>query len=183
MRGRGSIHGAFYGPVNRGQLNRAIAAIERNPQRRARLDAMIDEVLAGSNVIRGATDQGSGRDPNVRWPGGRIVRRGEVFNDWGGGPGGHAGARRYREEQQRRAAEAERRSRLDDAIAVQSGRQTVEGDGHITVDVNAPRGTRSRVRGGGMFHRTRLNRSSQMDHADPDGETRPIPRPGPGEDQ
>jgi hypothetical protein len=94
------LHSGFYGPVNRGQLGSAIAALERNPNRMARMNAAIDANLAGSNLLKGATDQGSGHDPNVNWPGGRIVRGGEVYNDWGGGRGGHEGARRFREAQQ-----------------------------------------------------------------------------------
>jgi hypothetical protein len=100
------IHGAggksFYGPVRRGSLGSRVAELERNPQRLAKMNAAIAEVSSGSNILKGATDQGSPGDPNAQHPGGRIVRQGEVYNDWGGGPGSHEGARRFREEQQRR---------------------------------------------------------------------------------
>ena len=92
----------FYGPVK--MLPGREAELARNPARMAKMNAAIDAALAGSNLIKGATDQGSGNDPNVSWPGGRIVRGGEVYNDWAGGPGGHEGARRFREAQQARVA-------------------------------------------------------------------------------
>jgi hypothetical protein len=47
-------------------------------------------------------------DPNAAWQGGRMVRHGEIYNDWAGGPGGHAGAARWREEQQRHVREGGR---------------------------------------------------------------------------
>jgi hypothetical protein len=98
------LHSGFYGPINRGQLPGAIAALEHNPKRMARMNAAIEAALNGSNLIKGATDQGMASDPNGRWPGGRVVRQ-QVFNDWGGGKSriwgsGHDGARRFREAQQ-----------------------------------------------------------------------------------
>lgn len=92
------IHSGFYGPINRGEVRWTGSAQQQAMMRH------VDEALAGSNIIRGATDQGSGRDPNVQWQGGRMVINGEVFNDWGGGPGGHGGAARFREQQQARVA-------------------------------------------------------------------------------
>jgi hypothetical protein len=79
-----------------------MASLERNPKQRAAMQAAIDQVLGGSNITEGATDQGMTTDPNGRWLGGRKIIGGEVFNDWGGGPGGHAGAARFREAQQAR---------------------------------------------------------------------------------
>lgn len=52
---------------NSGQINRYMAAI--------------DAVRNGSNLLGGATDQGSGKDPNVNNPSGRIIRYGETYND------------------------------------------------------------------------------------------------------
>jgi hypothetical protein len=97
---RGGLHSGFYGPINRGALPGAMAGLARNPKQKAAMDAAIDRVLAGSNILEGATDQGMPSDPNGRWQGGRKIIGGEVFNDWGGGPGGHAGAARFREAQQ-----------------------------------------------------------------------------------
>ena len=98
----GALHSGFYGPINRGQLPSAIAQLRRNPELNARMNRAIDSALAGSNLIRGATDQGLPTDPNGQWQGGRMTRGGNVFNDWGGGPGGHAGAAAYRENLMRR---------------------------------------------------------------------------------
>lgn len=94
------LHSGFYGPIGRGELPGAMSQIDRDHERSARLNKAIDTALAGSNTIRGATDQGLPTDPNGRWMGGRVERGGNIFNDWGGGPGGHEGARRFREKQQ-----------------------------------------------------------------------------------
>ena len=104
---RQMLHSGFYGPINRGQLPGAVRRLESNPGLRAKMDEAIDRVLRGSNEILGATDQGMPSDPNGRWPGGRMYYRGNVFNDWGGGPGGHEGARRYREMIQRGVREGD----------------------------------------------------------------------------
>ncbi len=97
----GSIHGAlhsgFYGPINRGELPAAMEHLRRDQALNARMNRAIDAALNGSNIIRGATDQGLPTDPNGRWQGGRMTRGGNVFNDWGSGPGGHEGSRAYRE--------------------------------------------------------------------------------------
>jgi hypothetical protein len=63
------------------------------------IDREIDQVSAGSNQIRGMTDQGSAGDPNFG-RGETIMSNGEGYNDFG-----VAGARAYREEQQRRVAQ------------------------------------------------------------------------------
>jgi len=99
---RGMIHSGFYGPVNKGHLPQMVLQMQRNPTQFARMNAGIETALRGSNLLGGATDQGSGNDPNVGHSGGRVRRFGEVYNDWGGGPGGHAGAARFRREQQER---------------------------------------------------------------------------------
>lgn len=98
------LHSGFYGPINRGQLPHFERDIKVNRALRARMDAAIDQALAGSNEIQGFTDQGLPTDPNGRWPGGLRIH-GEIFNDWGGGPGGHAGAKKWREEFMAGAAE------------------------------------------------------------------------------
>jgi hypothetical protein len=99
------LYSGFYGPINRGQLPAAVARLRRDPKLRARMEAAIDSALQGSNTIKGATDQGLPTDPNGRWMGGRIMRGGNVFNDWGGGRfgslRGHAASKAYREMLQR----------------------------------------------------------------------------------
>jgi hypothetical protein len=89
------LYGGFYGPA--GQFAGRARQLEGQPNRLKRMYDAMAFVFGGSNLIEGATDQGSGNDPNVHWQGGRKVRFGEVYNDFGGGPGGHEGARRYRE--------------------------------------------------------------------------------------
>jgi hypothetical protein len=93
--------GSFYGPIRRGLLAARVAELARDKARAAGMDRAINVALAGSNLLRGATDQGSPTDPNAAWSGGRLMRQGEVYNDWGGGPGGHEGAAAFRELQHR----------------------------------------------------------------------------------
>lgn len=88
------LHSGFYGPINRGKLPAFEHLIEHNPHLKWRMDQAIEAALDGSNIINGYTDQGLPTDPNGRWPGMHI--HGEVFNDWGGGPGGHEGAKEWR---------------------------------------------------------------------------------------
>lgn len=110
--------GGFYGPINAGQLNSKMRELQRDPARLQKLLQGIDAAQS-SNLLEGATDQGSGRDPNVNWPGGRKVRYGEVYNDWGAL--GHERARQYRENQQRKVREAEAASRQEGGPNVEIG--------------------------------------------------------------
>jgi hypothetical protein len=90
----------FYGSY--GSFGEAMARLQRNPREMAYYNRAIDTAASGSNVLAGATDQGSARpihgrwDPNARNPSGRIIRSGEVYND-------HVpAAANWRREQQRR---------------------------------------------------------------------------------
>jgi len=168
---------AFYGPLrNPNFLPGRVRQLERDPKRMARLMAAIDAALAGSNLLKGATDQGSGADPNVGWSGGRIKRFGEVYNDWGGGPGGHEGARRFREEQQRRVREgAQGRDNLTtDEMQRRQQRETIDkqsmrggwdgdsdlGTAKIAVDFkNMPRGVSATADADGIFKELKVARS------------------------
>ena len=101
---------SFYGPARHpGMVEARMEAIRRNPKWHARLDALTDDVMAGSNVTKGHTDQGSAGDPNYVKGGVGVNIHGERFNDWGGYKGIEY-SRRFREEQQaqvhRSAAEA-----------------------------------------------------------------------------
>ncbi|MBO4221952.1 hypothetical protein [Bradyrhizobium neotropicale] len=154
------LKGGFYGPVNKGKLAGAVAALERDPKRMAKLMGGID-AASTSNLLKGATDQGSGNDPNVSWPGGKIVRQGETYNDWGGGTG-HEGNRQFRLRQQAAIAAAADRAQLDRS---QVASTKVEGSGKISVDVNAPKGTKVDAQGGGLFKDVEVNRQTQMEPA------------------
>lgn len=91
------ITGGFYGPYNRGEYPAALRHVGSSPSMQKILNNAIDTVLGGSNIIQGYTDQGLPTDPNgQRKP--RMWIHGEVFNDWGGGPGGHDGAERWRQD-------------------------------------------------------------------------------------
>jgi hypothetical protein len=103
------LHSGFYGPINRGELPGAVKALS-DPDLRARMEAGLNTVIGGSNRLKGATDQGGAGDPNAGWQGGRIMPPGgtasAIYNDWGGGPGGHEGAAQFRQEQQQKVSGA-----------------------------------------------------------------------------
>jgi hypothetical protein len=163
----------FYGPVNKGLLQKRVAELERDPERMKKMMGAID-AASTSNLLKGATDQGSGHDPNVYWPGGKTVRFGETYNDWGGGAG-HEGNRLFRERQQAAIAEADRavtdRAQIDKS---QASAGKVEGSGKISVDVNAPKGTHVGAEGGGIFKDVEINRQTQMEPAKKGPETLSI---------
>jgi len=97
------LHGGFYGPYNRGQYPATIRALHGNALLQARMKAAIATVMGGSDLIQGFTDQGLPTDPNgQRQPQMRLG--GNIFNDWGGGPGGHDAAEKWRQDFEAKAA-------------------------------------------------------------------------------
>jgi hypothetical protein len=152
---------SFYGPERAGIVDARAAQLARNPAELKRIMAAIDAART-SNLIRGATDQGSGSDPNVAWPGGKVVRQGETYNDWGAY--GHEAAARFREAQQAAVA---RGGSIGDRAKLERDAMThkVEGSGTIDVNVNAPRGTFVKAAGRGLFKQTNINRQMQMEKA------------------
>lgn len=131
------LHSGFYGPVNFGKLAGEIRRLQANPERAAKLNAGLETALRGSNLIGGATDQGSGRDPNVNH-GGANIRYNEVYNDWGGGPGGHTGAEIYRQRQQQRVRAGMHQAEMGEQFAMDITRRLptvggpeIEGGGMI----------------------------------------------------
>jgi hypothetical protein len=91
------ITSGFYGPYNRHKYPNALAEVAGSPHLQMVLNDAINQVLAGSNIIQGYTDQGLPTDPNG-WRTPRMWIHGEVFNDWAGGPGGPAGAEAWRQD-------------------------------------------------------------------------------------
>lgn len=155
---------AFYGPMRNGKFNAALAAIRNDPKLRAKYDRMIDNVLVkGNNVLEGRTDQGMPSDPNGMWGYGTPLWKkigGNVFTDWGGGPGGHAGAARYREMIRRgTAGEIEAREKIDQA------QQPDKWSGGLNAKVeflNVPPGVKtSAERVGEGFNELQINRTKQ----------------------
>lgn len=155
------LNGGFYGPINRGQLPGALANLQRNSKLSGKMNAALDAVLAGSNTIKGFTDQGLPSDPNG-WRMPQFKRGGNVFPDWAGGPGGPNAAAAYREFLQRGVAAEEASGSIDRHIAGMGG-ASINGSASIKVDVNAPKGTKVGVGYGGIFKEMELTRHPQMD--------------------
>jgi TP901 family phage tail tape measure protein len=97
---------SFYGPIRRGELEPAIAKLQRNPKLFGQYDSLTNGALAGSHVIGGYTDQGLPTDPNgsrrTGIPGLHLrdprtgKQDGNEFTDWVG-PGGRNKAIRFRQ--------------------------------------------------------------------------------------
>lgn len=97
------ITGGFYGPYNRGEYPTFIDRIRESQATVNQLNTAIETAMAGSDTIEGYTDQGLPTDPNGQHQP-QIHIGGNIFNDWGGGPGGHAGAAAWREQFEASAA-------------------------------------------------------------------------------
>lgn len=108
---------SFYGPFRRGEdLARERAG--EGPKKKAHHMRQIDKALAGSNVVKGHTDQGGAGDPNYHSGGTGVNINGEHFNHWRGGLNGIRGAERYQEWGMRNVeAEKARRSVAKGQIA------------------------------------------------------------------
>jgi hypothetical protein len=152
---RQMMYGGFYGPA--GQIPGRLSQLERDPARMQKALQGID-AASSSNLLKGATDQGSGNDPNVYWPGGKIVRGGETYNDWGGGAG-HEGNRRFREGQQAAIAAADRAALDRSAL---SRPQEINSTGSLNVAVSAPAGTKVDYSGENLLKPTKMQRSVTM---------------------
>jgi hypothetical protein len=93
------LHSGFYGPINRGRLPHFVNEVRNDVKLRQKMYSAIDTVLAGSDFIRGHTDQGLPSDPGGKFEmaHSHVMIGGEVFGDWGGGPGSYAGAATWRQ--------------------------------------------------------------------------------------
>ena len=90
------IASGFYGPYDRGEYPTFINRIRGSQAIVSELNTAIETAMAGSDTIHGYTDQGLPSDPNGQHQP-QISIGGNIFNDWGGGPGGHAGAAAWRQ--------------------------------------------------------------------------------------
>lgn len=159
------LFSGFYGPLNRGQLPGAIRQLSRNPALAKKLSDAIDATVGGSNLLKGATDQGMPSDPNGQWAGGgfRLRKGGNIFNDWGGGPG-HDYARRFREEQQRAVHGEASSSIMGRAIPMpRPAPSEIRGNASIDINFNnLPGGSKIRSDFGGMFREINIHRGRPM---------------------
>jgi Putative peptidoglycan binding domain len=103
-----SVGPGFYGPANRGKLPQFMRVLGTNYVMRGHMNAAIDITMAGSDLIEGHTDQGLPSDPGGGYElaHSHVMINGEVFGDWGGGPGGYQGAAAWREEFEAEATKA-----------------------------------------------------------------------------
>jgi hypothetical protein len=182
------LHSGFYGPINRGQLPGAIAAVHNNKKLNDKYEAAIDKALAGSNIIKGYTDQGMPSDPNGSLRSAATARDhirigGNEFTDWGGA--GRKRAHDFRITQQdaiAKAAMAEQEhghgARLADHIRhgraqstnslLTNGKRSEAGETRhsASLDINLagfPRGTTTKqATTGTMFKEVKLNRGYPM---------------------
>ena len=153
------LRSGFYGPINRGQTGGPLSENER-----AKYDKTLSEVVGGSDYIQGRTNQGMASDPGAGLPGRvRVPGSSEVYNYWEGRRKGvnfsTADSARFAREQ------------LDRRMAAGN---KIEGTGKISVDVNAPKGTKVDAQGGGIFKDVEINRQTQMEPARKGPETLSI---------
>ncbi|WP_051397106.1 hypothetical protein [Bradyrhizobium elkanii] len=135
-----------------------------SPAQQREFDKQVAAVGGGSNLIQGRTNQGMEGDPGTHLPG-RVAVPGssEVYNYWEG---------RRRGVEFSTGASAAFAARNQQAIAdraqvdrAQANATKVEGTGKISVDVNAPKGTKVGAEGGGLFKEVEVNRQTQMEPA------------------
>jgi hypothetical protein len=159
------LHSPFYGPIKRGEAQRTpISAAAA-----ARYQSQINDVVGGSNLIQGRTDQGMPGDPNDTGPG-RVhppgASRSEIYNFWKGSRGraqfSWADSQKFAEEQNQRAALDANRRTVD---ATSKQQVEVNGSGTLTANINAPKGTTATMEGEGLFKNTIVNRQTQMEPA------------------
>ena len=176
---------SFYGPVRRGMIEPTMRSMSAKTL--AERYKQIDEGLAGSNTVRGATDQGSKGDPNFE-AGGQAVKdvNGERFGYWGGYKG-VAASRRWAQQQQEQVSKSatvaaqpstpgwpQRGNLTEESLLAHARRQMdaengttkVEGSGTIRVHVNAPKGTSVASESSGLFNTIETYRQTQMQPAE-----------------
>ena len=146
---------SFYGPERRHEVDPRMSRLTSGEL--TDLYRKID-IAGSSNLTQGFTDQGTVGDPNYITGGSGITMPNrERFNDWGGGPGAQAGARRFRLEQQRRVLEG-RRAIDESARGSSVSRATVSVD---FGDQNTAQGRAESALGGGPFLNLKIQRENQ----------------------
>lgn len=190
--GHPSIGGgkSFYGPMRTGAVNSHMRRMENDPAYAAKMYRLIERAYT-ANTILGHTDQGSAGDPNYIKGGIGVNINRERFNDWGY-PGSREFRRKFQEgyenaqrqprqdafagpagniEEHMRKVQGYRPFQagendtrpigfINEALRRQNG--MFEGKASISVDVNAPKGTKVTGQADGLFGPMQINRSMQM---------------------
>jgi hypothetical protein len=160
---------SFYGPARRGQIEPTMRNMSAKTL--AERYRQIDEAVAGSNLIKGATDQGSAGDPNyIRGGVGTNINR-ERFNDWGGFRGVEY-SRQWREAQQAKVRASASTDRIDYGLNYPSIMQNPTGTVHVNVNSNGT-AAKTSASADGIFGETTIRNSKQMNPT-VDGASPPI---------
>jgi len=147
---------SFYGPVRSGAINEHLAKMN-DPTYAAKMNALTNQALGGSDTIKSYTDQGSKGDPNYEAGGVGVNINRERFNDWG-----YPGSGAWRQQREAELAAADRAALNPPDRAALSKPQEINSTGNLSVDVKAPAGTKVAYHGQNLLKNTSMQRQTQM---------------------
>ena len=147
---------SFYGPVRSGAINEHLAKMN-DPTYAAKMNALTNQALGGSDTIKSFTDQGSKGDPNYEAGGVGVNINRERFNDWG-----YPGSGAWRQQREAELAAADRGALNPPDRAALSKPQEINSTGNLSVDVKAPAGTKVAYHGQNLLKNTSMQRQTQM---------------------
>jgi uncharacterized protein (TIGR02594 family) len=149
---------SFYGPIKHGYIGEHLAKMN-DPAYAAKMNALTDQALGGSDTIKSYTDQGSKGDPNYEAGGVGVNINKERFNDWG--YPGSAGWRQRRESEIAAADRAALSKPLDRSALNDNNK--IHSTGQLDVNVAAPPGTKVKYHGQNLLKNTSMQRQTQME--------------------
>jgi hypothetical protein len=152
------LKSGFYGPLNKGAGRQAIGDAEAG-----RYNKMIEQAGAGSDTIKGRTNQGMPSDPGARLPG-RVPIEGssEVYNYWEGRRKGQE----FSTADSAAFAAAQERAVADRSMVDKKSVKTVKVDATGKVAVNIGGQNDATLGSQGLFKSTGGERMTQMQPAE-----------------